>query len=145
MVEREQRIPARPAPADIRVHLHLVSGSESTVLQVIAATRWNDMNGEPFQDTENTGCITPRSLAISPDREEPPSSPLAWCPPKGAHTPHSGGRLQFTTFTDYERIRCYGWFLDLDVPAVQVVESEEALSWLVDPDVHDVHVDDRPT
>jgi hypothetical protein len=134
LIEREQRIPARPAPADTGVHLHLVSGSEATVLQVNAATRWNDVNGETLQDTENTGWITPRYLASGLDGDEPPSRPLAWCPPKGSHTQHPSGRLQFTTYTDYERIRCYGWFLDLDVLADQAVDSEEALSWLVDPD-----------
>ena len=32
LIEREQHIPAHPAPGDPRVHLRFVSGSEATVL-----------------------------------------------------------------------------------------------------------------
>jgi hypothetical protein len=39
LIEREQHIPAHPAPADTRVQLRFVSGSEATVLQVNAAHR----------------------------------------------------------------------------------------------------------
>jgi hypothetical protein len=168
-VERDQHIPAHPAPGDTRVHLRFVSGSEATVLQVNAATGWIEVRGEPLQGTENTGWVTPRYLAGRPDGEEPPPNSLAWCPPKGAPAPHPSGRLRLATWnlenlhaqdgqstylepkpsvtrtaTDYERIRCYVRLFDPDILAVQEVDGEAALSRVVDTDVYDVHVDDRP-
>jgi hypothetical protein len=41
-IERDQHIPARPAPGDTRVHRRFGSGSAATVLQVNAATGWID-------------------------------------------------------------------------------------------------------
>jgi hypothetical protein len=38
LVERDQHIPAHPAPGDTRVSLRLVSGSQATVLAINAAT-----------------------------------------------------------------------------------------------------------
>jgi hypothetical protein len=46
--------------------------------------------------------------------------------------------------TDYERIRCYVRLFDPDILAVQEVDGEAALSRVVDTEVYDVHVDDRP-
>jgi endonuclease/exonuclease/phosphatase family metal-dependent hydrolase len=46
--------------------------------------------------------------------------------------------------TDYDRIRCYVRLFDPDILAVQEVDGEEALSRVVDTEVYDVHVDDRP-
>jgi endonuclease/exonuclease/phosphatase family metal-dependent hydrolase len=46
--------------------------------------------------------------------------------------------------TNYERIRCYVRLFDPDILAVQEVDGESALSRVVDTDVYDVHVDDRP-
>jgi len=168
-IERDQHIPAHPAPGDTRVHLRFVSGSEATVLQVNAATGWIEVRGEPLQGTENTGWITPRYLAGRPDGGELPPDPLAWCPPKGSPVPHPSGRLRLVTWnlenlhaqegqstyleskpsvkrtaTDYDRIRCYVRLFDPDILAVQEVDGEEALSRVVDTDVYDVHVDDRP-
>src|SRR5919106_4694584 len=70
-IERDQHIPAHPAPGDTRVHLRLVSGSEATVLQVNSATGWMEMQGEPLQGTENTGFAFKRGLTIvrQPDFE----------------------------------------------------------------------------
>jgi endonuclease/exonuclease/phosphatase family metal-dependent hydrolase len=48
------------------------------------------------------------------------------------------------TSEDYERLRCYVRLFDPDILAVQEVDGEEALSRVVDTDVYDVHVDDRP-
>jgi endonuclease/exonuclease/phosphatase family metal-dependent hydrolase len=168
-VERDQHIPAHPAPGDPRVHLRFVSGSAATVLQVNPATGWIEVQGEPLQGTENTGWITRRYLASRPNGEEPISTNLDWCPPKGAPEPHPSGRLRLATWnlenlhaqdgqstylepkpsvkrtaTDYERIRCYVRLFDPDILAVQEVDGEEALSRVVDTDVYDVHVDDRP-
>jgi endonuclease/exonuclease/phosphatase family metal-dependent hydrolase len=168
-VERDQHIPAHPAPGDTRVSLRFVSGSEATVLQVNAATDWIEVRGEPLQGTENTGWITPRYLAGQPTGGARPSDSLAWCPPKGAPTPHPSGRLRLATWnlanlhardgqstylepkpsvkrtaTDYDRIRCYVRLFDPDILAVQEVDGEVALSRVVDTDVYDVHVDDRP-
>src|SRR5919106_6965277 len=70
-IERDQHIPAHPAPGDTRVHLRLVSGSEATALRVNAATGWIEMQGEPLQGTENTGFAFKRGLTIvrQPDFE----------------------------------------------------------------------------
>jgi hypothetical protein len=46
--------------------------------------------------------------------------------------------------TDYDRIRCYVRLFDPNIVAVQEVDGQEALSWVVDTEVYDVHVDDRP-
>jgi hypothetical protein len=54
-VERDQHIPAHPAPGDTRVHLRFVSGSAATILQVNAAMGWIEVRGEPLQGTANTG------------------------------------------------------------------------------------------
>jgi hypothetical protein len=169
LIERDQHIPAHPAPGESRVHLRFVSGSQAKVLQVNAATGWIEVRGEPLQGTQNTGWITPRYLAGQPDGGEPTPDPLAWCPPKGSPDPHPSGRLRLATWnlenlhaqdgqstytgsdpsvkrtaTDYDRIRCYVRLFDPDILAVQEVDGEEALSRVVDTGVYDVHVDDRP-
>jgi endonuclease/exonuclease/phosphatase family metal-dependent hydrolase len=84
-------------------------------------------------------------------------------------TPHPSGRLRLATWNltnlhaqdgqsiytgadpseqraavDYERIRCYVRLFDPDILAVQEVDEKAALSRVVDTDVYDVHVDDRP-
>jgi hypothetical protein len=168
-VERDQHIPAHPAPGDSRIHLRLVSGSMATVLRVNAATGGIEVRGEPLQGLANTGWITPRYLAGRPDDGEPASDTLAWCPPKGSPAPHPSGRLRLATWnlenlhaqdgqstytgadpsvkrvaTDYARIRCDVRLFDPDILAVQEVDGEAALSRVVDMDVYDVHVDDRP-
>jgi hypothetical protein len=97
LVEREQHIPAHPAPGDTRVSLRLVSGSQATVLTVNAATGWLQVRGEPLEGTANTGWITPSYLASSPGTGEPTSDTLAWCPPPGSPAPHPSGRLRLAT------------------------------------------------
>jgi hypothetical protein len=82
LIEREQHIPAHPAPGDMRVSLRLVSGSQATVLAIHAATGWIEMQGEPIQGTINMGWITPRYLASTPGTGDPTSDTLAWCPPQ---------------------------------------------------------------
>jgi endonuclease/exonuclease/phosphatase family metal-dependent hydrolase len=127
------------------------------------------VQGEPVQGTANTGWITPRYLARAPGMGDPTTDPLAWCPPKGSPAPHPSGRLRVATWNlgnlhaqdgqstslgpdpsvtrtmvDDDRIRCDVRLFDPDVLAVQEVDGEEALSRVVDTDVYDVHVDDRP-
>jgi endonuclease/exonuclease/phosphatase family metal-dependent hydrolase len=168
-IEWEQHIPAHPAPGDTRVSLRFVSGSQATVLAVNAATGWLEVRGEPVQGTANTGWITPRYLASAPGTGDPTTDPLAWCPPKGSPAPHPSGRLRLATWnlenlhaqdgqstytgsdpsvkrtaTDHDRIRCYVRLFDPDILAVQEVDGEAALSRVVDTEVYDVHVDDRP-
>ena len=168
-IERDQQIPAPPAPGDSPVHLRFVSGSQATVLHVDAATGWIEVQGEPLQGSEHTGWITSRYLARTPSTEDPASDTLAWCPTKGSPTSQPSGRLRLATWnlenlhapdsqstytesdpsvkrtaTDYERIRCYVRLFDPDMLAVQEVDGEAALSRVVDTDVYDVHVDDRP-
>jgi endonuclease/exonuclease/phosphatase family metal-dependent hydrolase len=168
-ITREQHIPAHPAPGDNRVHLRFVSGSEATVLRVHGATGWIEVRGEPVQGTENTGWVTLRYLAGQPGGEGPTADTLAWCPAKGSPAPHPSGRLRIATWNlenlhaqdgqstytgndpsvrrtavDYDRIRCYVRLFDPDILAVQEVDGEAALGRVVDTDVYDVHVDDRP-
>jgi endonuclease/exonuclease/phosphatase family metal-dependent hydrolase len=168
-ITREQHIPAHPAPGDNRVSLRFVSGSEATVLRVHGATGWIEVRGEPVQGTENTGWVTPSYLTSQSGGGDPTSDTLAWCPTKGSPAPHSSGRLRLATWnlenlhaqdgqstytgtdpsvkrtaTDYDRIRCYVRLFDPDILAVQEVDGEAALSRVVDTDVYDVHVDDRP-
>jgi hypothetical protein len=77
LVERDQHIPAHPAPGESRVHRRFVSGSQVTVLQVNPATGWIEVRGEPLQGPENTGWITPRYLASQSGGGDPTSDPLA--------------------------------------------------------------------
>jgi endonuclease/exonuclease/phosphatase family metal-dependent hydrolase len=168
-IERDQHIPAYPSPGDSRVSLRFISGSQATVLAVNAATGWIEVRGEAVQAPPNTGWITPSYLARQPGTGEPTPDPLAWCPPKSSPAPHASGRLRLATWnlenlhaqdgqstylapdpsvkrtaTDYDRIRCYVRLFDPDIMAVQEVDGEAALSRVVDTDVYDVHVDDRP-
>jgi endonuclease/exonuclease/phosphatase family metal-dependent hydrolase len=168
-IEREQHIPAHPGPGDSRVSLRFVSGSQATVLQVNAATGWLEVQGEPVQGPLNTGWITPTYLASAPGTGEPTTDPLAWCPPQGSSAPHPSGRLRLATWNlenlhaqdgqstytgsdpsvkrtavDYDRMRCYVRLFDPDILAVQEVDGEAALSRVVDTEVYDVYVDDRP-
>jgi endonuclease/exonuclease/phosphatase family metal-dependent hydrolase len=48
------------------------------------------------------------------------------------------------TATDYDRIRCNVRLFDPDILAVQEVDGEAALRRVVDTEVYDVYVDDRP-
>jgi hypothetical protein len=98
LIEREQHIPAHPAPGDTRVSLRFVSGSQATVLAVNAATGWLEVQGEPLEGTANTGWITPTYLANAPGTGDPTSDPLAWCPPQGSSVPHPSGRLRLATW-----------------------------------------------
>jgi hypothetical protein len=169
LIEREQYIPAHPAPGDSRVSLRLVSGSQATVLAINATTGWLEVQGEPVEGTANTGWITPGYLASVPGTGEPTADTLAWCPPQGSPAPHPSGRLRLATWNlenlhaqegqstytgsdpsvtrtavDYDRMRCYVRLFDPDILAVQEVDGEEALSRVVDTDVDDVYVDARP-
>jgi endonuclease/exonuclease/phosphatase family metal-dependent hydrolase len=168
-ITREQHIPAHPAPGDTRVHLRFVSGSEATVLRVHSATGWIEVRGEPVQGPETTGWVTPGDLTQQPGGGGPTADTLAWCPAQGSPTPHPSGRLRLATWnlenllaqdgqstytgddpsvtrtaTDDDRIRCDVRLFDPDILAVQEVDGEAALSRVVDTDVYDVHVDDRP-
>jgi hypothetical protein len=84
-VERDQHIPAHPAPGDSHVHLRLVSGPEVTVLQVKAATGWIELRGEPLQGSENTGWITLRYLAGRADGGNSPLTPSRGVPRVTVH------------------------------------------------------------
>jgi endonuclease/exonuclease/phosphatase family metal-dependent hydrolase len=146
-----------------------VSGSAATVLRLHTATGWIEVRGEPLQGTANTGWVTPSYPVRAPGGGPQTPDPLAWCPPKGSPEPHPSGRLRLATWNlenlhaqdgqstytggdpsvtrtseDYERLRCYVRLFDPDILAVQEVDGEEALSRVVDTDVYEVHVDDRP-
>jgi hypothetical protein len=127
------------------------------------------VRGEPVQGPENTGWVTPSYLTGQSGGGGTTADTLAWCPAKGSPAPHPSGRLRpgtwnlenlhaqdgQSTYTgadpsvkrtavDYDRIRCYVRLFDPDILAVQEVDGEAALSRVVDTEVYDVHVDDRP-
>jgi endonuclease/exonuclease/phosphatase family metal-dependent hydrolase len=136
---------------------------------VNAATGWIEVRGEPLQGREHTGWMTPRDLAGPPHGGEPVPDTLAWCPPKASPALHPRGRLRLATWhletlhaqdgqspdtgaepsvtrmaTDDDRIWCSVRLFDPDILAVQEVDAEVALDRVVDTDVYDVHVDNRP-
>jgi hypothetical protein len=78
-VERDQHIPAHPAPGDSRVHRSLVSGSAATVLRVDASTGWIEVRGEPLQGTANTGGSPSHTIAFGPTSTMA-SPPTPICP-----------------------------------------------------------------
>jgi endonuclease/exonuclease/phosphatase family metal-dependent hydrolase len=169
LVERELGIPAHPAPSDSSVAFRFISGSQAMVLNVDGESGWIEIRGEPATGEAHTGWITPRYIASSaPEVEEGPGT-LGWCPEEGSPTARVAGRLRIATWnlenlhaqdgqstylgddpsvkrfaTDYERIRCYVRLIDPDILAVQEVDGVEALSRVVDTDVYDVFVSDRP-
>jgi endonuclease/exonuclease/phosphatase family metal-dependent hydrolase len=169
--ERDQHIPAHPAPGQAQVHLRFVSGSQATVLSLDAPTGWVEVQGESLQGAQATGWITRPYIAerLVAGGGGHPSTSLAWCPPQGSPQPHPSGRLRLATWNlenlhaedgqstytgadpsvtrvavDYERLRCYVRLFDPDILAVQEVDGEAALRRVVDTEVYDVHVDDRP-
>jgi endonuclease/exonuclease/phosphatase family metal-dependent hydrolase len=169
LIEREIHIPAHPSPGDQSVHLRFISGSEATILAVDEGTGWIEVKGTPLQGDQNVGWITRRYISDLITRGGNGGGPLSWCPPKGSPSPHPSGRLRIATWNlenlhaqdgesiytgddpsvkrfaaDYKRIRCYVRLFDPDILAVQEVDGEEALSRIVDTDVYDIYVSDRP-
>lgn len=171
LVEREIHIPAHPAPGDNRVPFRFASGSPATVLSIDPATGWVQIEGEVLDGAQGTGWITPTYIAgpsTGPvDPVEPPE--LSWCLPRGSPSSHPSGRLRIASWnlgnlhsqdggstyggtnpsvkrfsTDYARIRCYVRLFDPDILAVQEVDGVEALQRVVDGDVYEVHVSNRP-
>jgi endonuclease/exonuclease/phosphatase family metal-dependent hydrolase len=173
LVERDIHIPAHPAPGDGAVPFRFVGGSEALVLAIDAPTGWHQLRGEMLEGGTAEGWITARFIASVLENtagvpgELPPE--LAWCPKLGSPEPHASGRLRIATWnlenlhaqdgqatfeggdpsvrrsaTDYLRIRCYVRMIDPDILAVQEVDGPEALTRVVDPEVYEVHVDERP-
>jgi endonuclease/exonuclease/phosphatase family metal-dependent hydrolase len=169
LIEREPHIPAHPAPGSEDIHLRFISGSRATVLGTDSATGWVELNGEPLEGSETVGWVAARYIAESSSNGEAENGALSWCPPKSSPAAHTSGRLRIATWNignlhaedgqstyngadpsvkrsaiDYERIRCYVRLFDPDILAVQEIDGEEALTRVVDMDVYDVHVSDRP-
>ena len=173
LVERDLHIPAHPTPGDNRVHLRFVGGSTAQILQFDATTGWIEVQGEKLGGGQDTGWITKRYIEERIATEEPNEDhlplDLAWCPPKGSPNPHPSRRLRIATWNlgnlhaidgqstfigsdpsvkrvpnDYTRIRCYVRLFDPDILAVQEVDGEVALNRVVDTDVYDVVVSERP-
>ena len=167
--ERDLHIPAHPAPGQSHVHLRFVSGSQATVLRLDPQTGWLELRGETLQGAQQTGWITRQYIAERLAEGGSGAEPLPWCPPTGVPQPHPSGRLRLATWNlgnlhaqdgqstytgpdpsvqraavDYARLRCYLRLFDPDILAVQEVDGEAALSRIVDTDVYEVHVDDRP-
>ena len=169
LIERDNHIPAHPAPGDTHVHVRFTSGSPATVLNVDAQTGWIEIQSEPLSGTQTTGWIVKRYIMGRLGGGTLPTDPLAWCPSKGSPQPHPSGRLRIASWNlgnlhaengqsifvgndpsvtrstdDYDRIRCYVRLFDPDILAVQEVDGEEALSRVVDAEVYHVHVSSRP-
>src|SRR5262249_30174974 len=165
-------IPAHPAPGNTSVPFRFLSGSTAQVLAIDASTGWLQIQGEPVGGGDATGWITKAFVAErvgpNPPPEPGPSPELAWCPAKGSPNPRPG-RVRIatwnletldavdgqSTFTgsdpsvkrfavDYERIKCYVRLFDPDILAVQEVDGEAALQRVVDLDVYNIVVDQRP-
>jgi endonuclease/exonuclease/phosphatase family metal-dependent hydrolase len=169
LMERDNHIPAHPAPGDTHVHVRFTSGAAATVLNVDAQTGWIEIQSEPLSGTQTTGWIVKRYIMGRLDGGSLPTDPLAWCPSKGLPQPHPSGRLRLASWNlgnlhaengqsifgghdpsvkrstdDYDRIRCYVRLFDPDILAVQEVDGEEALSRVVDAEVYHVNVSSRP-
>ncbi len=172
LVERDIDIPAHPGPNDHQVPFRFASGSTAVILSKDPGSGWLQIQGEKVTGYEAVGWITPTYIAgpINPTAPDPvPAPELAWCPEKGSSDPHPSGRLRLATWNlgnlhaedgqstyggsqpsvkrysvDYMRIRCYVRSIDPDILAVQEVDGEEPLLRVVDPDVYDVHVSQRP-
>ena len=166
--QRNNHIPAHPAPGDHQVHLRFLSDSVATVLNLDALTGWVEIRGMRTQGGPGTGWITPRYIVTTlpdDDGDHGTDGHINWCPAKGAVQPHASGRLRLATWNlanlhsqngqsifsdsekrhdiDYERIRCYVRLMDPDILAVQEVDGAAALQRVVDTDVYDVHVSSR--
>lgn len=169
LVERELHIPAHPAPGDGAIPFRFQSGSTGTILAIDDQTGWLQLQGTQDSGGQNTGWITQRYIAEMLGEQDTTVSGIAWCPEKGPPTPARPGRLRIATWNiaslhaedgeatytgsrpsvkrtapDYDRIRCYIRLFDPDILAVQEVDGEAALSRVVDMDVYDLHVSDRP-
>lgn len=169
LVERDIHIPAHPGPGDPSVHLRFISGSNAEVLAVDDQTGWIEVRGTPLEGDLDTGWIVAKYIEEQLSDGGGEDDELDWCPPKGSADPHPSGRLRIATWNvgnlhaedgqsvftgddpsvkrfseDYGRMRCYVRLFDPDILAVQEVDGEEALERIVDSDVYEVHVSDRP-
>jgi hypothetical protein len=77
LIERDNHIPAHPAPGDTRVHLRFLSGAPATVLNVDAPTGWIEIQSDPLSGTQSTGWIVKRYIAGRLGSGELPPDPLA--------------------------------------------------------------------
>lgn len=170
LIERDIHIPAHPAPLDNAVPFRFVSGSVATVLQVDSDSGWLELRGDRLEAGEDTGWIIERYILGLADDDTGAGQPLDidWCPPKGSQAPRAG-RLRLATWnlgnlhaedgqstyigsdpsvkrfaTDYQRILCYVRLFDPDILAVQEVDGEEALMRVVDTDIYDIPINERP-
>ncbi len=166
---RRIHIPAHPAPRDASVPFRFESGSKGTVRAVDPESGWIELKGKPVSGSQNTGWIVRSYIKELTGEFDPSVLELDWCLPKSSPTPRHDGRIRIATWNlgnlhaedgesiyggnrpsvkrsakDYERIKCYIRLFDPDILAVQEVDGEEALLRIVDADVYDVHVSDRP-
>lgn len=171
LIERDNNIPAHPAPRNNTVPFRFVSGSTAQILTIDQPSGWFEVQSESINGSIQTGWITVRYIADHvddlPDEDLPEE--LSWCPEKGSSAPHPSGRLRLASWNlgnlhaqddqstfggnrpsvqrlqvDYQRIRCYVRLFDPDILAVQEVDGEEALRRVVDTDIYNVHVSERP-
>lgn len=169
LVERDKDIPAHPGPGDNHVPFRFTSGTQASVLAIDAATSWVEIRGARTDGGTDTGWIVQKYIAGMSTSTDVTQGPLSWCPPKGSQDPHFSGRLRIATWNlgnlhsqdgesiftgnrpsvtreavDYDRIRCYVRLFDPDILAVQEVDGTAALQRIVDTDVYDTHVSNRP-
>lgn len=173
LVERDLDIPAHPGPGESAVTFRYDGGSLVQVIRIDAQTGWFEVvdanRRTGWISRRYFAALTSQSSLPAPGADEEHSNPIAWCPPKASPELHSSGRLRIATWNvenlhaengktiyshprpsvsrqtiDYERIRCYVRMMNPDVLAVQEVDGEAALSRIVDTDVYNIHVSDRP-
>ena len=104
------------------------------------------------------------------DGGESPEPQISWCPPKGSPDLIHANRVRLASWNmenlhavdgqstyatgtnpsvkretvDYDRMKCYVRLFDPDILAVQEVDGEAALRRVVDTDVYNILVDQRP-
>ena len=168
LVQRDAQIPAHSAPGDTGTAFRFVSGSTAEVLAIDAGTGWLLVHGQTTGGGQDAGWITKTFVAAveTSGGGGTTTSELSWCPAKGSPNPPHAGRVRIaswnmealhavdgqSTFSDsvkrqaidYERMKCYVRMFDPDILAVQEVDGEAALSRVIDLDVYNIVVDQRP-
>jgi len=169
LVVRDAHIPAHPEPGDTHIAFRFTSGSTAEVLGIDAQSHWLQVKGSQEGDGEATGWITKTYIASVDSGGGGGIAGLPWCPPKGSPNPPHPGRIRIASWNvealnavdgqptfggskpsparqsiDYSRIKCYVREFDPDILALQELDGEAALNRVVDRDVYDIVVDQRP-
>lgn len=169
LIERQNHIPVHAAPGDHGVAFRFESGSKVTILSIDPESSWIEVKGKPIAGNRESGWIIQSYIQKIIQANDSTALELGWCLPKNSPIPRHKNRIRIATWNlgnlhaqdnesvytgnrpsikrteiDYERIKCYIRSFDPDILAVQEVDGKEALLRIVDRDVYDVHVSERP-